>query len=365
GVERLEDPTDLAVHHPARANDGRAGGRLGHRQLAVGAERGVIVDHLLAPGVRAEDTAVAVVGELVEARIRHHQQVVADLVAHGGERPVEDPVRRGAATAGGVLVLVPGAPNSMIPPSPASAAAAASRRSESTVCCETPGREEIARGSSIPSATNAGRTNCCARREVSDTNLRIAGVVRRRRGRTTGPVSALTGPRVVVAPRQRRRARRRGGGSSPASRRCSACTARASTSSSTEAFSGCTSTRSPNSAAVSAVRGPIHAMSVRACGLPAIPTRLRTVEELVKKTASNPPVLIISRISAAGGAARTVRYAVTSSISHPWLLSPSASVSVAMSARGSRTRLTGSSTSSYGGNTSSSPRLDCSPDGSS
>src|SRR5699024_1291660 len=48
------------------------------------------------------------VGELVETRIRHHQQVVADLVAHGGERPVEDPVRRGAATAGGVLVLVPG-----------------------------------------------------------------------------------------------------------------------------------------------------------------------------------------------------------------------------------------------------------------
>ena len=46
---------------------------------------------------------------------------------------------------------------------------------------------------------------------------------------------------------------------------------------------------------------------VRACGLPAMPTRLRTVEEEVKQTAANPPDVIISRVSAGGGAARTVR----------------------------------------------------------
>ncbi|SHT75622.1 Uncharacterised protein [Mycobacteroides abscessus subsp. abscessus] len=90
----------------------------------------------------------------------------------------------------------------------------------------------------------------------------------------------------------------------------------------------------------------MHATMVRACGLPAIPTRLRTVELDVKQTASNPPVLIISRVCAAGGAARTVRYAVTSSISQPRSRSPSARVSVAMSARGNSTRFTGSKTSS-------------------
>jgi hypothetical protein len=58
---------------------------------------------------------------------------------------------------------------------------------------------------------------------------------------------------------------------------------------------------------VAAVSGPIAAITVVACGLPAMPTRLRTVLDEVKTTASKPPVLIASRISAAGGAARTVR----------------------------------------------------------
>jgi hypothetical protein len=48
-------------------------------------------------------------------------------------------------------------------------------------------------------------------------------------------------------------------------------------------------------------------MAVTACGLPAMPTRFRTVEDEVNRTASNPPPLIASRISAGGGAARTVR----------------------------------------------------------
>ena len=126
---------------------------------------------------------------------------------------------------------------------------------------------------------------------------------------------------------------------------------------------GSTSERSPNSRAVAAVCGPMQATTVRACGLPAMPTRLRTVEDEVKQTASKPPDLIASRISAGGGAARTVRYAVTSSISQPRSRSPAASVSVAMSARGSSTRSIGSSTSSYGGKSCSRPSEDCSPDG--
>ena len=53
--------------------------------------------------------------------------------------------------------------------------------------------------------------------------------------------------------------------------------------------------------------GPITAMTVDGCGLPAMPTRLRTVEDEVKTTASNLPVLIASRVGAGGGVARTVR----------------------------------------------------------
>ena len=104
-------------------------------------------------------------------------------------------------------------------------------------------------------------------------------------------------------------------------------------------------------------------ITVTACGLPAIPTRFRTVEDEVNRTASKPPPLIASRTGAGGGAARTVRYAVTSSASQPRSISRASSVSVAMSARGSSTRLIGSSTSSYGGQAAARPSADCSPPG--
>src|SRR5690606_15729912 len=162
---------------------------------------------------------------------------------------------------------------------------------------------------------------------------------------------------------ERRRLVFRGGGRAPSARSLAACAASSSTSTVTRGWLASTSTRRPNSCAVSAVFGPMQATSVRACGLPAMPTRFRTVDAEVKHTASNPPVLIISRVSAGGGAARTVRYAVTSSTSQPRSVSPADSVSVAMSARGNRMRLTGSSTSSYGGNSLSMPSLDCSPCG--
>ena len=51
----------------------------------------------------------------------------------------------------------------------------------------------------------------------------------------------------------------------------------------------------------------MQAMTVTLCGLPAMPTRLRTVEDEVNSTASKPPPLIASRVSAGGGEARTVR----------------------------------------------------------
>src|SRR5699024_727614 len=86
--------------------------------------------------------------------------------------------------------------------------------------------------------------------------------------------------------------------------------ASASASTSTEGFSAMTSTRKPCSSAVLTVAGPMQAITVVAWGLPAMPTRLRTVEDEVNKTASNLPVLMASRVGAGGGAARTVRYAV-------------------------------------------------------
>ena len=52
---------------------------------------------------------------------------------------------------------------------------------------------------------------------------------------------------------------------------------------------------------------------------------------------------------------------MTSSTSQPSSISPATSVSVAMSARGRKTRSIGSKTGSYGGQSSSSPAADCSP----
>ena len=95
--------------------------------------------------------------------------------------------------------------------------------------------------------------------------------------------------------------------SSSDARRLAPKSASASTTASTDGSGASTSTRRPCSSAVFAVAGPITAMIVEVCGLPAMPTRLRTVEDEVNTTASNLPVLIASRVAAGGGAARTVR----------------------------------------------------------
>ena len=147
--------------------------------------------------------------------------------------------------------------------------------------------------------------------------VRIAGVRRIRRALLPGGwVGALTPPNRIdlrqtcasgreaqVAASgsvggarsvQRRRGDFRGGGRAPSARSREACSASASISAPISATSGCTSTRRPNSRAVSAVFGPRQATIDRECGLPAMPTRFRTVDDEVKQTASNPPVLIAS-----------------------------------------------------------------------
>ena len=81
-------------------------GRLRHCKVVVGGEGGVVVHDLLAARVGAEHTAVAVVGELVEAGVGHDHEVVAHFFAHGGQGPVKDAVGRGSAASGGVLVRI-------------------------------------------------------------------------------------------------------------------------------------------------------------------------------------------------------------------------------------------------------------------
>src|SRR5690606_32050441 len=64
-----------------------------------------------------------------------------------------------------------------------------------------------------------------------------------------------------------------------AARRAAPKSASASTRTSTSGLEAITSTRRPCSSAVLAVAGPMTAMTVEGCGLPAMPTRLRTVDE--------------------------------------------------------------------------------------
>ena len=87
---------------------------------------------------------------------------------------------------------VAGTPNRSMAPMPASAQAAASRRSESSVCWTTPGIASTGRGSSMSSRTNTGRMRAAGSTTCSRARRRIAGVVRRRRGRTVGACGSGT-----------------------------------------------------------------------------------------------------------------------------------------------------------------------------
>ncbi len=85
-----------------------------------------------------------------------------------------------------------GMPKSMMPPRPSSTASAAARLRDSVVCCTTPGMEVMGLGSVRPSRMNAGRISSAGASRVSAVSRRMAGVVRRRRGRWWGKLIVLS-----------------------------------------------------------------------------------------------------------------------------------------------------------------------------
>jgi len=107
----------------------------------------------------------------------------------------------------------------------------------------------------------------------------------------------------------------------------------------------------------------MHATTVRHAACRRV-RRMRTVEDAGKHTACEAARL--DRVADLGGrgAARTVRYAVTSSISQPSSRSPAASVSVAMSARAAAPGRSGRAPR-RGREVGEQASDDCSPDGSS
>ena len=107
GVQGGADRGDLPVHHSRRRDHVRPGLRLGDGHGLVGGQGGVIVDLAGARAVGADEAAVAVAGELVQAGVRAHDDLVPDLRAHGRDPAVEDAVLGPGRRAG----LVPGGGN--------------------------------------------------------------------------------------------------------------------------------------------------------------------------------------------------------------------------------------------------------------
>ena len=101
GVERAPNDTDLAVHHAARTDHVDAGLRVGDAHLGVQVEGGVVVDAT----PRVKHPAVAVIGELIEAEVGHHDQRIADLGDRIGDRDVEDATGVERPRSGRILAL--------------------------------------------------------------------------------------------------------------------------------------------------------------------------------------------------------------------------------------------------------------------
>ena len=87
-IQCSPDRRDLAVHHPAGRDDVRPGFGLRLRDPPVPFERLVVVDLV----ALVQDTAVSVVGVLVEAEVRDHDGVVAEVGAKGRDRSLRDAV---------------------------------------------------------------------------------------------------------------------------------------------------------------------------------------------------------------------------------------------------------------------------------
>ena len=87
-VECGTNRADLTVHHPRRRDHIGPGARLAERDRRVAFERRVVVDGTLG----GQQSAVAMISELVEAIVGHEHHRVADLVAQVPQRGLHDAV---------------------------------------------------------------------------------------------------------------------------------------------------------------------------------------------------------------------------------------------------------------------------------
>src|SRR5699024_6531431 len=100
-VERVTDGGHLPVHHPGQSEQLGSCLGLGEGDGGVAGQGGVVVD----PPGRVEHAAVAVVGELVQAQVGLHHELVAHVVVQCGGGAVEDPLGIVGGAAGGVPVV--------------------------------------------------------------------------------------------------------------------------------------------------------------------------------------------------------------------------------------------------------------------
>ena len=104
-VERAAHRRDLAVHHPRGPHHVGPGRGQRESHLRVARQGGVVVHSPGCGTVLDEHSAVAMVGELVQAQVGHDDDVAADLSHNVANREVEDPLRIGRAGPG----RIPGA----------------------------------------------------------------------------------------------------------------------------------------------------------------------------------------------------------------------------------------------------------------
>ena len=304
--------------------------RVQHRHLGVDLDRRVIVDRAR----RSEHAAVSVIGELVQADVRHHQAVVADFLAHRPNGGGQDAVRIERAGPAGILVLGDAEEHDARQTRVGGLHRRLPERVESVLndpghgadrawlpqpFGHEHGQDQLARleaglGNHGPhgrlwSAIACGRcliahslSKCGQSQVVEARNLQLAHTILPQT--LTGAASSDTAAGAGAA---LRRLEDRLAGLQEGVSALRGEAGQASARSTTDGLAAMTSTRRPCSSQVRAVAGPMTAMIVEACGFPAMPTRLRTVDEDVNTTASNLPVLIASRTGAGGGVARTVR----------------------------------------------------------